>query len=500
MPLPVHLDQLVALLRRRAEATDLDYKTTWNPADKGSVIEVCKDIAAMESEASGGYIVVGADDFGRPSGTFNPTNPADFDEQKLRSKVVKVLGEPIDFSSAFHTYEDNQYVLLGIGANHDGMRIMQKDAEYDGKTIWREGEVFIRRGTSSMRWNQHEARGILERVIARRKEEWREDIFETIRRATPSTDQAGFVNVSVEQPIGTFVITVTELIRRNDVVGLDVLARRTVGRARFITEAATHGNGDSSAAAVELGQQLNRLNLIAALSARYGASRGFTEVLDGYRTIYSAIDDERMEYHQRFTAGHRAILINLFALGAILVNEQRWAQVATLARLAPVHTHDGYWKTLLRKSEVMAARSDDLNTVDGDGVSRVGAIAAAESPTRYLSQLLDDGPEVDAETLLVQFDVMRGIATAGPDQGDDYGLGSYTNFALYSSERSEPAFLTVLTNPDALRTLFPSEDLDALRFVYQSLDAAARREGMRYHGWRGFRSPQLLRFVKAGPS
>jgi hypothetical protein len=499
MPLPVHLDQLVALLRRKAEATNLDYKTTWNPADKGSVVELCKDIAAMESEAGGGYIVVGADDFGNPSGMFNPTNPADFDEQRIRSKVVRVLGEPIDFSSALHTYEDNHYVLLGIGANHDGMRIMQKDAEYEGKKIWREGEVFIRRGTSSMRWNQHEARGILERVIARRKEEWREDIFETIRRATPSTDQAGFINVSVEQPIGSFVITVTELIRRNDVVGLDVLARRTVGRARVITEAAALGDSDTSAAAAELGQQLNRLNLIAALSARYGASRGFTEVLDGYRAIYSAIDDDRMEYPQRFTAGHRAILINLFALGAILVNEERWQQVAALARITPAHTHDGYWKTLLRKAEVMAARADDLNTVDEDGVSRVGAIAAAESSTRYLSQLLDDGPEVEATTLLVQFDVMRGITTAGPNQGDDYDLGSYTNFALYSSERSEPAFLTVLTNPDALRALFPSKDLDTLRFVYQRLDAAARREGVRYHGWRGFRNPQLVKFVEGGP-
>lgn len=494
MPQPVSEEQLISLLRRKAETTDLEYKATWDPSVKADLIELCKDIAAIESEPTGGYIVVGATSFGEPSGLFKPMRPADYDEQKLRSKVVKTLGEPIDFSSALHTWEGSDYLLIGVGPNREGMRIMQKDGEYEDKTVWREGDVFIRRGTSSVRWNQHEARGIIERVIATRKEEWREDIFETIRRATPSLDQGGFVNVSTEMPVDSFTLTVTELIRRNDVVGLDVLARRTIGHARIIAERAAVAAADAPAAAVELGQELNRLDVIAALSARYDAPRAFDQALEGYRSIYGAIDDEYMEYPQKFTVGHRVVLVSMFALGALLVNEKRWAHVAALARVTPIHTHGGYWKSLLRKAEVMAARSENLATVSDEGVSRVGVIANAEPVTQYLGLLLGEGPDIDATTLLVQFDVFRGIATGGSDSDDGDKLGAYPNFAFYSNTRAEPAFLTVLEDVNARAALFPGST-EALRSLYRRLDEVALREGVRYNGWDGFENAQLTRFV-----
>lgn len=80
-----------------------------------------------------GYIVVGADDRGAPSGMFSPEAASDFDEQKIRSKVVAVLGEPIDLSAALHCIESNNFLLIGIGPNRDGMRIMARDGGYDNK-------------------------------------------------------------------------------------------------------------------------------------------------------------------------------------------------------------------------------------------------------------------------------------------------------------------------------------------------------------------------------
>lgn len=497
MPQPVHVDQLVALLRRKAEATDLDYKAKWDHASKPDLIELCKDVAAMESLPEGGYIVVGATSSGDPSGSFAPSKASDYDEQKIRSKVAKTLGEPIDFGSALHTVQGSSYLIIGIGPNRDGMRIMQKDGGYEGATVWRQGDVFVRRGTSSMRWSQHEARGVIERVIATRKEEWREDMFGIERRTTPSLDQGGFINISTEMPVDSYTLAVIELIRRRDVVGLDVLSRRTINNARSIAEKAAPAATDAPAAALELGQELNRLNVVATLSARYDAPKAFGEVIDGYRSIYGAIDDEYMEYPQKFTVGHRVILVSLFALGALLVNEKRWEQIATLARVSPIHTHNGYWTSLLRKAEVMAARSENLDTTDDSGVSRVGVIANAELFTQHLALLLGEGPDIDVTTLLVQFDVLRGIVTAGTDSTDRDKLGSYTNFAAYANTRGEPAFLMVLENKEARAALFPGTT-DALRAVYQRLDKAALRESVRYNGWGGFESPKLRRFVSEG--
>ncbi|MGE3193761.1 MAG: ATP-binding protein [Microbacteriaceae bacterium] len=487
MPMGVDLDRLRGLLARGAEADDLDFKATWDPRPKSDLIELCKDIAAMESLPDGGYIVVGADDHGSPSGMFAPEAARDFDEQKVRSKVAAVLGEPIDLSAALHRIESNDFLLIGVGPNWDGMRIMSKDGEYENKTVWRAGDVFVRRGTSSVRWNQHEARGIIERVIAARKEEWRRDIFETIRVATPAFEPGGFVNVNVEMPAESFGAAVTELIRRGDEVGLDLLLRKTISNAVTVVDAAT--GKDARAVASELGHQLDRLDIIAALTARYSAGTTFSRAIEGCREIYEAADEDFVSQPRRFPLGHKEVLMHLYALGAVLVQEKQWENLAALVRLTPISTHNGYWTSLLRKAEVMVARAELLKDEEG---TRSGVIEAAKPVAAHLFDLLGDGQARDLTNLLVEFDVYRGIANAGKDENDR--LGAYTNFALYHSARAEPAFLTLLDDPVARTALFDGTD-DQLSAVYRHMNSAAIREAFAYNGWDGFENPRLVSFA-----
>ncbi|WAB82720.1 ATP-binding protein [Microcella daejeonensis] len=485
----IDLDRLRALLARGAESDDLDFKATWHPGHKADLTELCKDIAAMESLPGGGYIVVGADDRGLPSGLFAPEAVRDFDEQKIRSKVAAVLGEPIDLSAALHRVECNDFLLIGVGPNLDGMRIMSKDGEYGDKTVWRAGDVFVRRGTSSVRWNQHEARGIMERVIAIRKEEWRRDIFETIRVATPVFEPGGFVNVNVEMPAESFGAAVTELIRRDDEVGLDLLLRKTIGNAVTVIDAAT--GKDARAVASELGAQLDRLDIVAGLSARYSASTTFSRAVEGYRVIYEAADEDFLSQPRRFPLGHREVLMHLYALGAVLVQEKQWEHLADLVRLTPISTHDGYWKSLFRKAEVMVARAGLLKEEEG---ARSGVIEAAKPVAAHLFDLLGDGQTRDLTNLLVEFDVYRGIASAGKDE--NVKLGAYTNFALYYAGRAEPAFLTLLDDPVARAALFSGTDTE-LAAVYRHMNTAAIREAFAFNGWDGFENPRLVSFAGA---
>ncbi len=487
MPMSVDLDRLRALLARGAESDDLDFKATWDPRQKSDLIELCKDIAAMESLSTGGYIVVGADDHGAPTGMFTPETASDFDEQKIRSKVASVLGEPIDLSAALHRIESNDFVLIGVGPNRDGMRIMSKDGEYENKTVWRAGDVFVRRGTSSIRWNQHEARGIIERVIAARKEEWRKDIFETIRIATPAFEPGGFVNVNVEMPAESFGAAVTELIRRSDEVGLDLLLRKTISNAVAVVDAAT--GKDARAVASELSDQLDRLDIIAALSSRYSAGANFSRVIEGYQDIYEAVDEDFVSQPRRFPLGHKEVLMHLYAVGAVLVQEKQWENLGVLVRLTPISTHNGYWKSLLRKAEVMIARAELLKDEEG---ARSGVIEAAKPVAAHVFDLLGDGQPRDLTNLLVEFDVYRGIANAGKDENDK--LGAYTNFALYYSARAEPAFLTLLDDAVARAALFDGTDAQ-LAAVYQHMNSAATREAFAYNGWDGFENPRLVSFA-----
>jgi len=486
MPMTVDADLLRSLLARAAESDDLDYKSTWDPGERSDLVELCKDIAAMESLSNGGYVVVGCDDRGNPSGTFSVTDSSKFDEQRIRSRVVSVLGEPIDLSCALHRFGDHDFFVLGVGPNRDGMRIMPKDGEYPGKTVWREGDVFVRRGTSSIRWNQHEARGIVERIVAARKEDWRRDVLETIRVATPVYEADGYVNINVEMPAETFAPAVTELMRRQDEIGLDLLIRKTITGAIEIVEG-LEPESDRSAVAAELSDQLERLDIIATLSARYVPAT-FSHVLEGFQRIYDAIDKQTdIDYATFFPQGQREVLTHAYAIGAALVAEKRWPELAALLRLAPVKVLDSFWPSLLRKAEVRIARANLLQDENG---ARIGLIEASKPVTARLFRLLGESQEGDLTNLLVEVDVYRGIATSSSTK-----LGAYPNFSLYYSPRGESAFRRVLDDPSARAALFEGTD-EELATIYAYMDAAAQREAFSFNGWDGFDDAQLRAFVE----
>jgi hypothetical protein len=84
-------EKLRSLLAEGHEQSTLDYKRMLNLAENRDVIEIAKDIAAMQSEPLGGYIVVGADDQGAVVSDLTPELAKLFDEATLRAKMMKYL-------------------------------------------------------------------------------------------------------------------------------------------------------------------------------------------------------------------------------------------------------------------------------------------------------------------------------------------------------------------------------------------------------------------------
>ena len=58
-------DKLLQLLEEGAESQTLDFKETCDLSSKEDLVEVTKDVGAMQVE--GGFIVVGVDSQGRPT-------------------------------------------------------------------------------------------------------------------------------------------------------------------------------------------------------------------------------------------------------------------------------------------------------------------------------------------------------------------------------------------------------------------------------------------------
>lgn len=487
----VGLDALGALLRVGIESESLEFKRTWDPNARGDVIELAKDFAAMESLPEGGYIVVGADDDGNASGTFAGTARADFDEQRVRSKLSAVLGEPLGIDVALHDWAGDPYLVIGVRPHPDGFRIMNQAGNYqiNGKTksLWSEGDVFVRRGTSSVKWSQHDVRAILERIVAIRKEAWRVDI-QASAPASPAASDPVSARISAESAIDTFVAGVLNLIRDRDLVGIDLIIREIVAAA---VAPVNRPIEDPEAVAYTLGEFLLRLDVVAALVARYGLKEAFAACVSAYRTIYDASDEDYSQLPRKFPQGQEQLLSFVYALGSVLVDGDCWEEIAQLSRMAPYATHNGYWKTLLRKAEVMSARAEIGR--DPDTGKSPGVIERAKPAAGSLFAALGEDPSgKDLTTLLVQFDVYRGIAATSAENDK---LGAYTNFAYYRSHRAEPAFSKAIHGP-VREALFQGDD-SALRVVFETMDTTAQSEGARYSGWYGFEDSDVIRFINA---
>src|SRR5216683_1789182 len=162
----VSADILATLLDLQGERDWLDYKRQCDLSSARGLVEFAKDVGAMM--ITGGYIVVGADDNGQPTGDVDHLEL--FDPATLHAKLAKYLGRPFEIRSATHDYHGQSYALVYAVPHLDGFCVFERDGSYqDGKgqiTVFRAGDVFARHGTRSERWNQRDIPMIKQRLQA----------------------------------------------------------------------------------------------------------------------------------------------------------------------------------------------------------------------------------------------------------------------------------------------------------------------------------------------
>ncbi len=154
---------MLELLSAAHEHEGLDYKRQLDLSDNGALLELVKDIAAFS--AAGGYVVVGCDDSGQPTGLMTEAHALLFDESRLRAKVKRYLQEPIALRTACHEHVGSRLVVVHVGAHPDGFVIVRADGQSLKGHVFRRGDVYVRHGTASERWDPRDFAQIKQALV-----------------------------------------------------------------------------------------------------------------------------------------------------------------------------------------------------------------------------------------------------------------------------------------------------------------------------------------------
>lgn len=513
-------EKLRTLLALGAELDDLDFKEYLDLSLQKDKLELVKDMAAMQSIPTGGYVVVGADDHGVVSTRFGELNAAEFDPANLH-RIAHPFLPTIQVRSTTHDIDGVTVAVIYIGPPEPpGVAIVVKDGQYpDGKrstTLFAPGDVFVRRGTQSVRWLPGDLSGVLKR--------WEESIREDERRrATAYAEELlqGERARSIAQgPLGSltwrlateeFDAAFLEALRAGDSVTLRRLA------LTFGADASALARGRDAA---ELDLLLDRLLAALATTVAYVEKAWFDQFLavlvDVYRSVIDGLgnvlrpeDGASQQVMLRVAVGVEAVgglAVRLKQLWAVrplaMPDAQLEAQIRETSWIRHAVTAAS-WARLL----YLAPREDGgpERQIGGPVVSLarqlVERIPALRPDTQVSPFELNTSPEPYDKVLdsLAQFDVLWCVIAVVHSGWEHH---QYPSFASFFPQRAEPAFGLLLDDPEVREALLgpeadePAKLKEAIKAVVSTAWHVSASEGR--SPWR-LESERLTKYLAPEP-
>lgn len=506
---PVVLDGTVSdeklsdLLGLGAEYAELDFKATIDLDDKKQMLELVKDVDAME--VRGGYILLGVGPDGKLTGGLDRVDLGVFDEARLVPKLRKWLPEPLKVVTRVTKRQDHDVVLIYVERHPAGLAFIEKDGSYmqKGKErfVFRKGDVYWRDGTRSVRLSQRGFEEVIHTRIQEAKHEWMDEQRQIRQRerveheaASQGPGPLGSVNLDLDLP--ELNVAALELVRQDDVIALRYLLTEALTRARVLIARADVDP--------ELNDLLDRLACLAATFLTYEREAAFAQVIDLIAKIYSIpvqeTDGRRFAYSTSISPTQLApriwlqIIERIYALGALAVRLENWKAVRLLTLQRPSKI-DGYYRNWLRHTITMAARAEHFQHQEHGRATEISLLLLVRADVARLDCLRSDGigPEDDELlTSLVEFDVLSNIV-AIDDAGEPDGRYFYPNFGRFESRRAITVVERLLRDPEMRGILFTRSDTklaDALEII----GSMAQKEGIRFFGFSGW-GDEVDRFI-----
>lgn len=495
----VALETLLQLLAEGGEGPHLDFKATCDLRDKKHQVELAKDIAAFS--ALGGHIIFGVDDDGTPSSLFTEDHASTLDESRVRAIALKYLPESVSVRLASHEHQGHKLVLMHIAPCPEFIAVFRQDGVYSfdkegspgrDKVVFRTGDVFVRDGTSSRRWTQHHVANFIRRVVAAKKDEWRQesrgDLLKLVRDAEGASLLDGpATNLAWTLDEQSFTSAATEAIRRADDIALKLCLESLVPAS---TDLISESFEATSASAPDFKTLVDRLSALVALTIRFDRKDLGLSAITTMKGLYEAVTAHASRTRENSLEHSRLwllILTRFVLLGALSVRLRSWWSCAELSiqRVSDARYDEADWPLLLHAS-VMGHRNNILGAdhEDGTTVTRLAHDASSELPDA-VADLPRDSPRLG--TSILQFDFLASMALASRGS-------KWTPLSRHATPGVvEPALVLLVQNQDVRAHVFPADD-SAL--ATSAREYEAKMKGAWFSPWTGWETAAVQELLR----
>jgi hypothetical protein len=503
-------EKLSEMLALQTEYPELDFKRTIDLSITRDVVELAKDVGAMQ--VRGGYLIIGVDQSGAPTGGMDGVDTRVFDEARLTPKMLQYLPSPLVLRTRVGERAGHTVILVYVGPHPGGCTFFTAVGQYRASNgrdvvVFREGDVFWRDGTRSVRMSQTGLEAVVELRIAEAKIAWLAEQRE-IRRQERSELEAAYEgrrlsdgplgSVDLDMDTNELNAAALEFLRRNDRIGLRHLFNDAIARA--------HGFIDRNDIEPGLGSVLDKLSCLAATFLMYDEHEPFERVVQAFTQIYSMPlgerDDERFGYSTAIAGAEIAprvwleIMHRIYGIGALAVRRRQWLAVRTLTLQHPERLTDyhPYW---LRHTITMVSRAGHFQQQQDDGQTiDISLLSLARNDVACLDCLRADGiPESDEQVTssLAEFDILANLVAIS-DAGEATGRVFYPNFARFRQDRIQSLVDRLLTDQPMRRELGLNDDA-SLASALNAVGSQARVEGARFDGFWGWDHTPVAQFI-----
>lgn len=504
-------EKLLELLAIGAEHDELDFKGTLDLQDAKQRLGFVLDVVAMMNTASGGFIVIGAHDDGKPAHDLAAVNTSRFDSAALGALVARHIAAQPRVTSQVHQVDSRAHVLVHVAPTASGLPvIISTTGEYDRgdgrmKTVLQAGVLYVREGTRNVAASDAHWDMMLSRYRASIISEAREGLDTLIRRVVESTS----VPVAGGRALPPLLIDMddeafVEALRQHIDSDSDAGIRRLLRDAR--TAATYRPDIDRTTR----GLALDKLALTAIEAMRSQRAEPLEAALDSLHRVYLSGGSVN-EYATSLQTIREVsivehwltVLTRVWLVGAAAEREQEWAAVASVARRPVKLGTDEMYPSWLRHGIVYASRAN-LFAKENHGGALMLSISRGHANS--VPSFVDDvavvgevgGADDEVLNSLTRFDIIWCLVLAvGAD--DDLAYRLYPSAAALNEARSVPALHLVATRDDVREALVPAAtDRDWAVAMREVLDLAVIQS--RQHGtwWRGVDSDFGVRaFVTA---
>lgn len=502
-PLPLNETTLETLISEGGEYAELDYKRRCNLNDRRELVELTKDFGAFQ--IYGGYIVVGVDEEGSPTGELTDDEATLFDEATLRSKLERYLSG-FDIRTKRFAVEAKNVVLICVRPHPGGWAVLLRDGTYSGQGgkqefAFRTGDVYARHGSRSERWVQDDVERIRQDIRTQEREtaklELRDEFAGLMAQGSAAQAAASgpIGTLSMDLDLETLTGAAMELVRSGDDIPLILFLKQAPARALELAVA-----GDAEFDAV-----LDRLTCLAAVFSTVERSGPVRRAVDALGAIYNSTFDNR-GLDRRDLGTDPAdlrfrVVTRSFALGALLTRNSQWSDVRYLSDVR-VASHDAdYWQNWLFHGDVMAARAGFHHEGDaspGRDNYKSTLVFAQEHIARLGELRPDLSPDDEGVvTSLCQFSLLACFVALSTPEGKSTG-SCLAHFGRWFAQRTDPVVVALINGGPIRDEIYPEDDqslADAIRMIGEN----ARGMSHMLHGWHGYEDRRILQFLTDHP-